>query len=190
MAFFAAVTAALAFFVIGYIPKSEPSLVVAIWFHAASLASLHSFLSGKHSPYHARAAVLSTSWCASAYGLCKPVGLVTAVLACLHHRVHPRSEPAPRGCPMISCSLPGVRESVLAMSAPLHLQGSLCLRRFAAIECLPGPSACQSALLLGIPARERIDELNESARFAKQIVLSSQLEPLQDNVVGHMMKTR
>ena len=39
MAFFAAVTAALAFFAIGFIPKSEPSLVVAIWFHAASLAS-------------------------------------------------------------------------------------------------------------------------------------------------------
>ena len=39
MAFFAAVTAALAFFAIGFIPKTEPSLVVAIWFHAASLAS-------------------------------------------------------------------------------------------------------------------------------------------------------
>ena len=39
MAFFAAVTAALAFFAIGFIPKSEPSLVVAIWFHAVSLAS-------------------------------------------------------------------------------------------------------------------------------------------------------
>ena len=44
MAFFAAVSAALAFFVIGYIPKSEPSLVVAIWFHAASLASSVPFL--------------------------------------------------------------------------------------------------------------------------------------------------
>ena len=44
MAFFAAVTAALAFFVIGYIPKSEPSLVIAIWFHAASLASSTPFL--------------------------------------------------------------------------------------------------------------------------------------------------
>ena len=44
MAFFAAVTCALAFFVIGYIPKSEPSLVVAIWFHGASLASSVPFL--------------------------------------------------------------------------------------------------------------------------------------------------
>lgn len=44
MAFFAAVSAALAFFVIGYIPKSEPSLVVSIWFHAASLASSVPFL--------------------------------------------------------------------------------------------------------------------------------------------------
>lgn len=44
MAFFAAVSSALAFFVIGCIPKSEPSLVVAIWFHAASLASSIPFL--------------------------------------------------------------------------------------------------------------------------------------------------
>ena len=44
MAFFAAVTAALAFFVIGYIPKTEPSLVLAIWFHAASLASSVPFI--------------------------------------------------------------------------------------------------------------------------------------------------
>ena len=87
---------------------------------------------------------------------------------------------------MVSCSLAGVRDSILAVSAPLHSQGSLCLRSFAAIECLPVPSACQSALLLGIPAQERIDEVDESAQFATQIVLSSHLEPLQDYMVGHI----
>lgn len=36
MGILAAVTTAVAFFVIGCIPKSEPSIIVSLWFHTAS----------------------------------------------------------------------------------------------------------------------------------------------------------
>jgi fatty acid desaturase len=39
VAVLAAATAALAFFAIGCIPKSEPSVVVALWFHTASFCT-------------------------------------------------------------------------------------------------------------------------------------------------------
>lgn len=38
MGVLAAVFAAVAFFVISCIPKSEPALVLSLWFHAASIA--------------------------------------------------------------------------------------------------------------------------------------------------------
>ncbi len=39
MGVLAAVTAAVAFFVITCIPKSEPALVLSLWFHAAAVTT-------------------------------------------------------------------------------------------------------------------------------------------------------